>query len=221
MTRIELLAVDLDGTLVDSAPDLAHCVDRVLESLGLEPSGEVMIRSWIGDGVETLLERALVHATGREPDAAMRRSALDSFSSCYRLNLFERSRLYPGVRETLAALGDRGIRLACITNKRLEFADHLLEEAGIRAPFELLLGGDSLAEKKPSPLPLLTAARSCAVAPASAAMVGDSHHDYRAACAAGYRFFWAAYGYCRTIESDPAKPFTQIGTFGELERLAA
>ncbi|HET7609229.1 MAG TPA: HAD hydrolase-like protein, partial [Gammaproteobacteria bacterium] len=105
--ELKLLALDLDGTLVDSAPDIAHCLGRALEAIGLSAPGEARTRVWIGDGLETLLKRAIAHGGGeREPTASGKtrhQTALAAFLECYRDNLFVRSRLYPGVKETLAA----------------------------------------------------------------------------------------------------------------------
>lgn len=219
----KVLAVDLDGTLVDSAPDIAHCLGAALEAVGCAPPGEARTRAWIGDGLETLIARAIAHDCGplgesatpaglrdfratmpASPSSAEARQqvALAAFLACYRGNLFVRSRLYPGVRETLAALRERGIRLCCITNKRYAFSDELLTRAGIRALFELVLGGDSVAEKKPSPLQLTVAADTLGVAPSDATLVGDSHQDLRAARAAGYGFVLATYGYGRIDETE-------------------
>ena len=204
--RPKLLAIDLDGTLVDSAPDIAHCLGAALEAIGLAPPGEARTRVWIGDGLEALLARAIAHggAQGetRISSEARHKAALAAFLACYRGNLFVRSRLYPRVLETLDELGAAGWRLCCITNKRYAFSDELLKHAGIRERFELLLGGDSLAEKKPSPLPLQVAAEELGVAPSAATLVGDSHQDLRAARAAGYGFVLAAYGYGKIDETE-------------------
>jgi phosphoglycolate phosphatase len=202
----KLLAIDLDGTLVDSAPDIAHCLGAALDAIGYAPPGEARTRVWIGDGLEALLARAIAHAGGeREPTAsseARHKIALAAFLACYRDNLFVRSRLYPGVVETLDALRARGLKLCCVTNKRYAFSHELLVEAGVRDYFDPLLGGDSLAEKKPSPLPLRVAAETLGVAPSAAVLVGDSHQDLRAARAAGYGFVLASYGYGKIDETE-------------------
>jgi phosphoglycolate phosphatase len=203
MPRVQLLAIDLDGTLVDSAPDLAHCVGSALASLGFVAPGTSLTRAWIGDGIETLLRRALAHSGAGADDTALR-TALERFAACYRENLFVRSRLYSEVSETLAALEGRGLELACVTNKRIEFAEALLVAAGIRAHFGLVLGGDSLPEKKPSPAPLLAAARELGVAPENGLLVGDSHHDYESAMNAGFAFVWRTTAIARTSSRDPA-----------------
>lgn len=204
---VKLLALDLDGTLVDSAPDIAHCLGSALGAIGCTPPGEARTRAWIGDGLETLIARAIAHDCRPHGDAAAsdearQKTALAAFLECYRDNLFARSRLYPGVRETLDRLLERGVRLCCITNKRYAFSDELLAQAGIRPLFELVLGGDSVAEKKPSPLQLNVAAERLGVAAGAATLVGDSHQDLRAARAAGYGFVLASYGYGRIDETE-------------------
>ena len=218
---IKLLAVDLDGTLVDSAPDIAHCLGSALAAVGLTPPGERRTRLWIGDGLESLIARALAHAA---PDAGgareRHRETLAAFLDCYRHNLFERSRLYPNAVETLDTLRQRGLTLCCITNKRLEFSEGVLRQAGVRDRFELVLGGDSLPEKKPSPLPLTSAAATFGVAAAAAALVGDSHQDLKAARAAGYSFIWATYGYGKVDETQ-AGSAARIAQFADLRTLAA
>ncbi len=204
--KVKLLAIDLDGTLVDSAPDIAHCLGRALAAQGLTPPDEALTRAWIGDGLETLIARAIGHAiSARGPSAAREprhEVALAAFLTCYRDNLFVRSRLYPDVVATLDALRAHGVRLCCITNKRQSFSERLLAYAGIRDRFELLLGGDALPEKKPSPLPLKVAAERLRIPPAASSLVGDSHQDLRAARAAGYGFVLASYGYGKIDETE-------------------
>jgi len=216
---VKLVAIDLDGTLVDSAPDIAHCVDVALEAIGYGAAGEARTRAWIGDGLEQLIARAIAGGATQgdtaPPGDARHKAALAAFLACYRDNLFVRSRLYPGVADTLDALRTAGLRLCCITNKRYAFSHELLVQAGIRDRFELLLGGDSLAEKKPSPLQLTVAAETLGVAPGVATLVGDSHQDLRAARAAGYGFVLASFGYGKIDETElGASP--RIRAFSEL-----
>lgn len=229
---IRLVAIDLDGTLVDSAPDLSHCLGEALAAVGLPRPAEAQTLSWVGDGIEELIRRALADATpGASPEsfrappeedssrADTFRAAFAAFSACYTDNLFERSRLYPQVPETLDALLRRGLRLACITNKRIAFANGVLDKAGIADRFELVLGGDSLPQKKPSPAQLDAAAERLGVSPEAAALVGDSHHDFHAARAAGWRFVWARYGYCPAIDAPSGSAVAEIEQFAELDAL--
>jgi len=225
--KVKLLAVDLDGTLVDSAPDIAHCLGLALEAVGYARPGEARTRVWIGDGLETLISRALAHAGQTETPGigaptfasaeARHRAALDAFLICYRDNLYVRSRLYPDAAATLDGLRSRGIRLCCITNKRYSFSEQLLLEAGVFDRFELLLGGDSLPERKPSALPLSVAADKLGVPTTEAALVGDSHQDLRAARAAGYAFVLASYGYGKIDETELADS-PRIRKFADLPR---
>lgn len=222
--RLALVALDLDGTLVDSAPDIAHCLGTALEAVGFERPGETLTRVWIGDGLETLIARALAHAvqtTGADDDPTRHPRALAAFLACYRDNVFVRSQLYPRTVETLDALLARGVRLCCITNKRYDLSEALLAQAGIADRFELLLGGDSLAEKKPSPLPLQIASQRLGVAASAATLVGDSHQDLRSARSAGFGFVHAGYGYGKVDETElGAAP--RIRAIGELiDALAA
>lgn len=218
MRRVRLVALDLDGTLVDSAPDIAHSLDEALAAIGLPRPGEARTRAWVGDGLETLIARAIAHSSGEPAEPARagderHRAALRAFVAHYRDNLFVRSRLYPGVTATLDELRARGARLCCITNKRESFSEPLLRTAGIRDRFELLLGGDSLAEKKPSPLPLTVAANRLDVDAREAVLVGDSHQDLGAAAAAGFGFVLAGYGYGRVTAED-------LGSAPRIERFA-
>jgi len=215
--QVKLLAIDLDGTLVDSAPDIAHCLGRALEAIGYPDPGERRARVWIGDGLEPLIARAITHGGG-EPVTkgdARHKAALTAFLACYADNLFERSRLYPGVVTTLDDLRSSGMKLCCITNKRFSFSEPLLVQAGIRDRFELLLGGDSLSEKKPSPMPLTFAAGELGIAPGAAVLFGDSHQDLRAARGAGFGFVLADYGYGKIDETElGASP--RVNGFAEL-----
>ncbi len=212
-----LVVFDLDGTLVDSAPDLNYCLGVALASAGFEKPAEAQTRSWIGGGVEMLIRRALDWAGG-ESAAAKFDAVYAEFSDRYRENLFVRSTLYPQVPETLDTLLARGLALSCVTNKRLEFAERVLELAGIRDRFGQVIGGDSLPQKKPSPAPLRAAAAAAGAAESAAVLVGDSDQDYAAAKAAGWPFVWARYGYRERLADAPSS-VVSIGRFGELVAL--
>jgi phosphoglycolate phosphatase len=214
--KLELVALDLDGTLVDSAPDIAHCLGTAVEAVGFARPTEAQTRVWIGDGLETLIGRALkfaARAAGVAEDAKRHPIALDAFLACYRDNLFVRTTLYPHAVATLDTLRARGLRLCCITNKRFDFAAGLLTQASVRDRFELLLGGDSLPEKKPSPLQLNVAAETLGVTHAAATLVGDSHQDLHAAHSAGFGFVHAGYGYGKVTE-------TELGTAPRIRAIA-
>ncbi|MBB3190816.1 phosphoglycolate phosphatase [Halomonas cerina] len=192
---IRLVVFDLDGTLVDSVPDLAAAVDATLADLGLPPPGAARVRDWVGNGSLKLMERALADARGVAPDEALLARAHDGFLAHYGRAPSARTRLYPGVREGLAALHGRGLPLALVTNKPSAFIAPILAGVGLEAYFGLCLGGDSLARKKPDPAPLRHAAAHFEVAPAASLMVGDSRHDIAAGKAAGFRTLALPYGY--------------------------
>ncbi|MGA9855853.1 MAG: phosphoglycolate phosphatase [Gammaproteobacteria bacterium] len=195
MASIKLVAFDLDGTLVDSAADIARAVDRMSRKLGLPPPDIGTVRSWVGDGVRMLLRRALSVERDSEPPAELYQRALAAFRSAYHENLALETRLYAGALETLRFLHDRQFALACITNKSAEFTRPLLHALEINQYFGLVLSGDSLPQRKPNPEPLLHAAQQLGVSPAQACMVGDSGNDLLAARAANFMAIGVRYGY--------------------------
>ena len=190
-----MILIDLDGTLIDSVPDLAFCVDAKMTELGLPVRGEAAVRNWVGNGVERLVQRALCNDLDGQPDAAQFERALPVFMRLYQENTSQRSCLYPGVREGLDLLQAQAYRLGCVTNKAERFTLPLLRDKGILDCFELVVSGDTLEKKKPDPMPLLYAAERFGVAPADSLMVGDSRSDVKAARAAGFRVVCMTYGY--------------------------
>jgi phosphoglycolate phosphatase len=191
----KMVLIDLDGTLVDSVPDLSYCVDAMMRELGLPERGETAVRRWVGNGVERLVQRALINSVEGEADAADYERALPVFMRLYRENTSGRSRLYPGVREGLDYLKRAGFRLGCVTNKAEQFTVPLLRDMGILDDFELVVSGDTLPVKKPDPAPLLYAAEHLGVTPGESLMVGDSRSDVKAARAAGFAIVCMSYGY--------------------------
>lgn len=216
-----LVLIDLDGTLVDSVPDLTYCVDRMMEQLGRPPRGEPAVRNWVGNGVERLVCRALTGSLDGEPDPADYARAYPVFVELYAEHTFRRSVLYAGVQEGLDWLRDHGFRLGCVTNKAARFTEPLLDHFGLRDYFALLISGDSLPEKKPSPLPLLHAAEHFGVAPVNALMVGDSISDVKAARAAGFAIVCMSYGYNHGGDIRAAAPDAVIDALPELSGLLA
>ncbi len=192
---LRCILFDLDGTLIDSAPDLADAVDRMLQQLGHAPAGETQVRHWVGNGAQRLVMRALTGRMDGDPGEELTRRALQLFLDGYRGQLSLRSRLYPGVREGLDRLLADGYRLACVTNKPEALARPLLDDLGLGPAFPVVVGGDTTVEKKPSPLPLQHAIEALGALPAEALMVGDSRNDVEAARNAGIPVVCVPYGY--------------------------
>jgi phosphoglycolate phosphatase len=191
----EMILIDVDGTLVDSVPDLAYCVDEMMKALGRPPYGEEKVRDWVGNGVERLVRRALIGQLDGEPDEADFNRAYPIFLDLYAENTSKRSLLYPGIREGLDYLKTKGYRLGCVTNKASQFTLPLLKDLGIHDDFEIIVAGDTLPKKKPDPMPLLHAAEQLSVTPSASLMVGDSQSDVKAARAAGFQIVCMSYGY--------------------------
>ncbi|ATG75083.1 phosphoglycolate phosphatase [Zobellella denitrificans] len=195
MGNFDLVQFDLDGTLIDSVPQLAQAVNRMLVQLGFGEAGEQAVRHWVGNGADMLVRRALTAALGTEPGDELRQAARAAFDAAYDQVADQGLVFYPGVLDTLAALRRAGKRLAIVTNKPYRFVPAILAAAGLSEQFELVLGGDSLPEKKPSPAPLLHVCRSLDMDPARTLMVGDSENDVLAARAAGMAVVGLTYGY--------------------------
>lgn len=221
MWQPKMILIDLDGTLVDSVPDLAFCVDAMMQRLGRPACGEAAVRNWVGNGVQRLVRRALTGELDGEPSDADYDQAYPLFLECYRGNTSLRSTVYPGVREGLDFLTAAGYRLGCVTNKHSEFTEPLLRDFGLREHFSIVISGDSLPEKKPHPLPLLHAAEHFGVDPAEALMVGDSISDVRAARAAGFAIVCLSYGYNHGGDIRDAEPDAVIDSLLELKGLLA
>ncbi|KAB0546160.1 phosphoglycolate phosphatase [Pseudomonas argentinensis] len=190
-----LVMFDLDGTLVDSVPDLATAVDRMLVELGREPAGVERVRHWVGNGARVLVRRALAggldhSAVGEaETEEALARF-LDIYADCHELIT-----LYPGVHELLEALSTAAVELAVVTNKPERFVAPLLEQVGLGGYFRWIIGGDTLPQQKPDPAALLQVMRLAGVSQEQSLFVGDSRSDVLAARAAGVPCVAVSYGY--------------------------
>ena len=214
--RPDFVLIDLDGTLVDSVPDLTFCVDEMMKALGLPERGEAAVRNWVGNGVPKLVARALTNSMEDEPDPELYKKALAIFEDLYRENTSQRSRVYPGVFEGLDWMRDNGYRLGCVTNKAEQFTLKLLEDKELRPYFEVVVSGDTCANKKPDPEPLLYAAEQMGVTPDHALMLGDSKSDVKAARAAGYHIICVSYGYNHGEDIRAYQPDAVIDSFAEL-----
>ncbi len=219
LNKPKMILIDVDGTLVDSVPDLAFCVDEMMKQLERPVYGEDKVRDWVGNGVERLVRRALIGQLDGEPADADFEKAYPIFLELYAQNTSKRSVLYPGVREGLDYLKSAGYRLGCVTNKAAQFTIPLLQDLGIFEEFELVISGDTLPKKKPHPLPLLHAADRFGVIPANAMMIGDSQSDVKAARAAGFQIVCMSYGYNHGEDIRDYDPDAVIDSMVEIKGL--
>ena len=215
--RPQLVLVDVDGTLVDSVPDLAYSVDAMMQQLDMPVRGEAAVRQWVGNGVEKLVKRALANDLEGVVDSGLFEKAMPIFWSFYEDNVCVRSRLYEGVTDGLKYLQAEGYQLGCVTNKARSFTIPLLEQIGILSYFELAICGDDTERKKPDPLPLLTAANQLGVEPRDSLMIGDSKSDVHAARAAGFQIICMSYGYNHGEDIRSYAPDAVIDSMAELK----
>ena len=219
LKKPKMILIDVDGTLVDSVPDLAYCVDEMMRRLGRPPHGEDKVRDWVGNGVERLVRRALVGQLEGEPSDEDFERAYPIFLELYADNTAQRSCLYPGVRDGIDYMKSQGYQLGCVTNKAAQFTIPLLKHFGIHDEFGIVVSGDSLPVKKPDPGPLLHAAEHFGVTPQEALMLGDSKSDVTAARAAGFQIVCMSYGYNHGEDIRRYEPDAVIDSMAELPKL--
>ena len=207
-----LVVFDLDGTLVDSASDIAEAVNRTLVDWSLPRVEEPVIRGWIGDGARALVASAFAHA-GKQIELD---EVMPGFMVHYAECLLLYPSVYPGVVETLQALRERGIAVAVCTNKPERFVRPLLDALDLGGYFEVIVGGDTLPERKPSAVPLLHVVQHFDLQPAQCLMVGDSATDVQTAAAAGVPMALVTYGYLRGLDARAVQGVTVIDDMREL-----
>ncbi|QEM81032.1 phosphoglycolate phosphatase [Halomonas binhaiensis] len=216
LTDIRLVAFDLDGTLVDSVPDMAAAVDAALIDVELPVAGEDKVRHWVGNGARVLLERALDDALGEAPGHTLTETALEHFLEHYHCAPCARTRLYPGVRDALEGLHGSGRTLCLVTNKPEAFIAPILSALDVERFFSSFLGGDSLPWRKPDPMPLMHLCQRFDVSPRECLMVGDSRHDVAAGKAAGFRTLAVPYGYNHGEPVEQSDPDAVVESLAQL-----
>lgn len=210
---------DLDGTLVDSVPDLARCLNAALRAVGREPASETAVRGWVGNGAARLVHRALTRQRDGVAPADQHAAAMQVFNTAYGDEPCRDSRLYPGVAEGLARLRVLGLRLAVVTNKPERFIGPLLTALGVAEHFHAWVGGDTTARLKPDPLPVLCALAHVDCLPAEALLVGDSRVDLSAGAAAGVPTVAVSYGYDAGCDFRALGAVTVVDRIGDLTAL--
>jgi len=213
----KLIMIDVDGTLVDSVPDLAYCVDELMVIMGREKWGEAKVRHWVGNGVPKLVERSLTGELEGEVNQDDFDKAYPIFLDLYATNTSGRSCLYDGVKAGLKHLKSQGYTVGCVTNKAEQFTHPLLKDLGIFDEFEIVISGDTLEKKKPDPLPLLHAAKHFGIDPKEALMLGDSISDVKASRAAGFDIICMSYGYNHGVDIRHSNPDLVIDSMAELK----
>lgn len=190
MPLIKLLIFDLDGTLIDSLPDLTDATNYVRQSCQLSPLSSEEVRRLVGQGTRSLVARALPSATPRQVDAG-----LEKFLDYNLLHIADKTRLYPGVAETLQALEGLNIPLCVLSNKNVALCREVLSLLRIAQYFPAVFGADSFPFKKPSPEPVLALLKEFGVAASESVMIGDSINDIAAGGGAGVLTVGCSYGY--------------------------
>jgi phosphoglycolate phosphatase len=192
---VRAVLLDLDGTLLDTAPEFAAAAADMLSELGLDPVDPLRVREFIGKGIPHLVRRTLEASLGRAPDERRVGSAMEGFFFHYAKRNGCMAKPYPGVLEGITELRAKGFALACVTNKTAQFTIPLLEATGLAGFFPVVVSGDTMPKKKPAPDPLLEACRRLGIPALEALMIGDSRNDALAARAAGCPVLLVPYGY--------------------------
>ena len=191
---------DLDGTLADTAPDLAIALNRVLHTLDCPAVTLENTRNWIGNGMRCLLERALAGSDKNKASTEIVDQGVALFEPFYAESVWADSVCYPGVVDGLAELKQMGYKMGCVTNKPRSCTGALLHHAGLLDFFEVVVAGDDLVETKPAPAPLLYAADQLHGGPQDCVVIGDSRNDVDAARAAGMAVLLVTWGYHQGFE---------------------
>lgn len=214
----KLLIFDLDGTLIDSVPDLASSVNYMLKQIGKKTYEENTIRQWVGNGASTLVKRALCGKADIEDfkEDDIFEKALEIFLEFYKNNLCTNTYLFENVTETLQQLKKDGYILTIVTNKPYEFVEPILNTLSLEDIFQVCLGADSLEKKKPDPLPLVHLCKHFDLEVAQAVMIGDSKNDILAANNCGMESIGVTYGYNYGEEISVHKPTMIINNFGDM-----
>ena len=216
LKNIKLICFDLDGTLIDSVPDLRLGLNAMLNDLSFSHCKECDVKNWVGDGIKKMVERALVFATAEKPNDALLKKAHELFERYYQQFLNTESDVYPNVASTLKTLKSKGYKIALVTNKAERFLPELLAFYKINTYFDLLLGGDTLSKNKPDPMQVDFACNHFSVSKNETVMIGDSKNDIFAGQNAGVQCIALTYGYNYGQPVSTLNPDYIIDNFNEL-----
>ncbi|WP_431686974.1 phosphoglycolate phosphatase [Hahella sp. NBU794] len=217
----QLALFDLDGTLIDSAPDLADAVDYMLEQSGFRAAGEALVREWVGNGAPMLIKRALAYAMELENPQNVADSQFQAAATIFYDRYDEyccvRTRIYAGAEELLQHWRDQEVTMGVVTNKPARFTQPILQALNLEQYFAISLSGDSLPVKKPDPTPLLHACEALQAQPQTTLMIGDSINDVQAARRAGMKIACVTYGYNHGEDIRDANPDWVMDSLIELK----
>jgi len=213
--RYRAYLFDLDGTLVDSVPDIDQALNHALATADLPPVAESLTRHWIGHGSRTLIQQALQHHQQLADTTAIDQ-LIGPFLSHYKANIAVHSKIYPQVRETLSTLKQAGSKLAVVTNKLTELSEPLLKDIGLYDFFDLIVCGDTTAQPKPAADPIVLCLEHFDLTPPQVLMVGDSETDVLAAKAANVDVACVRDGYNHGVDVTTLDPDFVITSFAEL-----
>ncbi|MBS0313024.1 MAG: phosphoglycolate phosphatase [Proteobacteria bacterium] len=219
LSAIRAVAIDLDGTLLDTIPDLCSAVNRVLETMDLETLPLERVKSFVGKGLFMHLTRSLRHTLRREPSEAELDHAVTLYRRFYRDHIADQTTIFPGVLEGLTAFRERGLTLSVVTNKWTSYSEALLRHFGLDAFFDHLVCGDTLATNKPDPAMIYWSAGMHRVHPNELLMIGDSGNDSRAAQAAGAPVVLMSYGYSEGENLADLRANAIVDTFTDIPAL--
>ena len=206
LNDIHAVILDLDGTLINSVPDLDAALNGMLQDMSLPAIDEASIRMFVGRGTPHLVKSTIsVYLDGQEAAKSLD-EALTLFYKHYRTVNGERSHMYPNVREGLERMVEKGLKIACVTNKPSVFTEPLLAKNGIYPFFDVIYCADSFPRKKPDPFPMVMACRKFQLLPKQVVAIGDSENDAKAARAAGCSLFMVPYGYNYGIPVENQQP---------------
>jgi len=217
MIKVELMLFDLDGTLIDSRADLARSINLMLADLGRPTLSEDTIAAFVGDGVRVLVYRSLTatHPEQKPPDEYLHADGIALMHKHYADQMFVSTALYPHIKETLQYFREK--RKAVVTSKEVRFTELILERFGIAEDFDSIIGGDTVAARKPDPQPVIEAVNRLGGSFAEAVMIGDSENDINAGRRAGTMTCAVTYGFRTADEMRKTSPDVQIDSFDQLK----
>lgn len=215
----KLLIFDLDGTLINSIPDLTLAINKMLDGLGIEPLKIEEVRPFIGNGAKTLVSRSLNYTHNNNVSEELFNKVFPVFMNAYKETPCKETFLYPGVKETLEHLNSSGYKMMICTNKPLEFVEPILNKLDIKQFFQNWIGENSLPEKKPSGAPLLHLAKEAEVNIEDCLMIGDSKNDILSAQNAKMENVGLSYGYNYNENITQFNPTIVLDEFIDLKKL--